>query len=129
MVYILELKTTQASAIKIVTDAINSLLTDANFDFYPYYIENNDSKDDLSNSENDSNYESESDNESSDNKKKINYYFPDRCNNRCLSSTLILRVCTSMIPSSLKSLSKRMSVSVAVPTKLARSSRLRLMGS
>jgi len=71
MVYILELKTTQASAIKIVTDAINSLLTDANFDFYPYYIENNDSKDDLSNSENDSNYESESDNESSDNKKKI----------------------------------------------------------
>lgn len=45
MVYVLELKTTQASAIKIVTDAINSLLTDANFDFYPYYItddENND---------------------------------------------------------------------------------------
>jgi proliferating cell nuclear antigen len=39
MVYILELKTTQAAAIKIVTDAINSLLTDANFDFYPYYIE------------------------------------------------------------------------------------------
>ena len=28
MVYILELKTTQATAIKIVTDAINSLLTD-----------------------------------------------------------------------------------------------------
>jgi proliferating cell nuclear antigen len=39
MVNILELKTTQASAIKIVTDAINSLLTDANFDFYPYHIE------------------------------------------------------------------------------------------
>ena len=39
MVYILELKTTQAAAMKIVTDAINSLLTDANFDFYPYYIE------------------------------------------------------------------------------------------
>ena len=38
MVYILELKTAQASAIKIVTDAINSLLTDANFDIYPYYI-------------------------------------------------------------------------------------------
>ena len=36
MVYILELKTTQAAAMKIVTDAINSLLTDANFDFYPY---------------------------------------------------------------------------------------------
>ena len=37
MVYILELKTTQAASIKIVTDAINSLLTDANFEFYPYY--------------------------------------------------------------------------------------------
>ena len=60
MVYILELKTTQATAIKIVTDAINSLLTDANFDFYPYYIEE-------SNSDNeDNNYESESDNNSSD---------------------------------------------------------------
>jgi len=40
MVYIIELKTTQTSAIKIVVDAINSLLTDANLDFYPYYIEN-----------------------------------------------------------------------------------------
>lgn len=39
MVYILELKTNQAAAIKIVIDAINSLLSDANFDFYPYYIE------------------------------------------------------------------------------------------
>lgn len=68
MVYILELKTTQATAIKIVTDAINSLLTDANFDFYPYYIENNNLDDKtVSESENDSNYESESDNESSDN--------------------------------------------------------------
>ena len=38
--YILELKTTQAAAIKIVVDAINSLLTDANFDFYPYTINN-----------------------------------------------------------------------------------------
>jgi len=39
MGYLIELKTTQAVAIKIVVDAINSLLTDANFDFYPYYIE------------------------------------------------------------------------------------------
>jgi proliferating cell nuclear antigen len=39
MVYIIELKTTQTSAIKIVVDAVNSLLTDANLDFYPYYIE------------------------------------------------------------------------------------------
>ena len=43
MVYILELKTTQATAIKIVIDAINSLLTDANFDFYPYHIESDNS--------------------------------------------------------------------------------------
>jgi proliferating cell nuclear antigen len=66
MVYILELKTTQATAIKIVTDAINSLLTDANFDFYPYYIENNNSDDNLSENEDNNNYESESDNQSSD---------------------------------------------------------------
>jgi proliferating cell nuclear antigen len=39
MVYIIELKTTQTAAIKIVVDAVNSLLTDANLDFYPYYIE------------------------------------------------------------------------------------------
>lgn len=45
MVYIIELKTTQTSAIKIVVDAINSLLTDANLDFYPYYIEETKSKD------------------------------------------------------------------------------------
>jgi proliferating cell nuclear antigen len=44
MVYILELKTTQAAAIKIVIDAVNSLLTDANFDFYPFHI--NDKKED-----------------------------------------------------------------------------------
>jgi proliferating cell nuclear antigen len=42
MVYILEIKTTQAAAIKIVTDAVNSLLTDANFEFRPYYIEDED---------------------------------------------------------------------------------------
>ena len=69
MVYILELKTTQAAAIKIVTDAVNSLLTDANFDFYPYYIEegsdsDTDSEKD-SESEN-SDYESESSDESSE---------------------------------------------------------------
>ena len=44
MVYILELKTTQTAAIKIVVDAINSLLTDANFDFYPYNITKEDSE-------------------------------------------------------------------------------------
>ena len=59
MVYILELKTTQSAAIKIVTDAINSLLTDANFDFYPYYMEE-------TKKEEEKNYESESDDESSE---------------------------------------------------------------
>jgi proliferating cell nuclear antigen len=44
MVYILELKTTQTAAIKIVVDAINSLLTDANFDFYPYHITKEDTE-------------------------------------------------------------------------------------
>jgi len=38
MVYILELKTSHIVAIKIVIDAISSLLTDARFDFYPYHI-------------------------------------------------------------------------------------------
>jgi proliferating cell nuclear antigen len=41
MVYILEIKTNQAIAIKIVIDAINSLLTDGNFDFFPYNIDEN----------------------------------------------------------------------------------------
>ena len=71
MVYILELKTTQAAAMKIVTDAINSLLNDANFDFYPYYIEDStDAKTDDNNgdkkSESNSDYESESEDEESD---------------------------------------------------------------
>jgi proliferating cell nuclear antigen len=57
MVYILELKTTQAAAIKIVVDAVNSLLTDANFDFYPYHIDN---------SIKDENYESDSSDNTSD---------------------------------------------------------------
>ncbi len=72
MVNILELKTTQAAAIKIVTDAVNSLLTDANFDFYPYYIEDVDDSDNESDSEDNENYESESDNESSETEKQSN---------------------------------------------------------
>jgi proliferating cell nuclear antigen len=42
MVLILELKTTQTAAIKILTDTLNSLLTDVNFIFYPSIIENTD---------------------------------------------------------------------------------------
>jgi proliferating cell nuclear antigen len=62
MVNILELKTTQASAIKIVVDAVNSLLTDANFDFYPYYMDD-ETKDE--------NYESDSNNSSFETEKEI----------------------------------------------------------
>jgi proliferating cell nuclear antigen len=65
MVHILELKTTQAAAIKIVVDAVNSLLTDANFDFYPFYIDDSKKTDD-DDDDKDENYESDSDNESSD---------------------------------------------------------------
>jgi proliferating cell nuclear antigen len=72
MVNILELKTTQASAIKIVVDAVNSLLTDANFDFYPYYMDE-EPKD--ANYESDSNDSSESEKETEvpkeDSKKRI----------------------------------------------------------
>ncbi len=39
MVFILELKTTQTAAIKVLTDTLNSLLTDVNFVFYPNIIE------------------------------------------------------------------------------------------
>jgi len=40
MVLILELKTTQTAAIKVLCDTLNSLLTDVNFVFYPKFIEN-----------------------------------------------------------------------------------------
>ena len=65
MVCILELKTTQAAAIKIVTDAVNSLLTDANFDFYPYYIEKTDDSDNKTD-DNDEQSGSDSDNDNDD---------------------------------------------------------------
>jgi proliferating cell nuclear antigen PCNA len=42
MVLILELKTTQTAAIKVLIDTLNSLLTDVNFIFYPNMIINND---------------------------------------------------------------------------------------
>lgn len=40
MVLILELKTTQTAAIKVLSDTLNSLLSDVNFVFYPNIIEN-----------------------------------------------------------------------------------------
>ena len=47
MVYILELKTSQTSAIKVLTDTLNSLLTDVNFVFYPNIIENESDESDV----------------------------------------------------------------------------------
>ena len=44
MVNILELKTTQTGPIKILIDTLNSLLTDVNLSFYPYYINNDKQK-------------------------------------------------------------------------------------
>jgi len=56
MVNIIEIKTTQTTAIKILTDTLNSLLTDVNLTFYPFYIE-----DENTDSETESNSDSDSD--------------------------------------------------------------------
>ena len=66
MGYIIELKTTQSTAIKIVIDTINSLLTDANFVFYPYYINSHD------NGSNDSEYDCEYNKNKLDDYNQIN---------------------------------------------------------
>jgi proliferating cell nuclear antigen len=44
MVYVLQLKTTQASHIKTLIDSLNAILTDINIIFQPYHIESGDSK-------------------------------------------------------------------------------------
>ena len=59
MVKIIELKTTQSSAIKILVDTLNSLLTDVNITFYP------EQDDDKEYDSDESEYEDDS--ESSDN--------------------------------------------------------------
>lgn len=51
MVLILELKTTQTAAIKILTDTLNSLLSDINFVFRPMYYEDDTDDSDEQNSE------------------------------------------------------------------------------
>ena len=51
MVKIIELKTTQSSAIKILVDTLNSLLTDVNITFYPTIDNNSDSESDDSDEE------------------------------------------------------------------------------
>ena len=40
MGYIIECKTMQATAVKVVADTLNSLLRDINLTFTPFYIEN-----------------------------------------------------------------------------------------
>lgn len=65
MVKIIELKTTQSSAIKILVDTLNSLLTDVNITFYPTQDTNNS---DDSEYEDDS--ESSNDNSEENNEKK-----------------------------------------------------------
>ena len=57
--YILELKTIQSSALRTLIDTLQGMLSDVNFVFYPYYVEESDSEDD-SDSEEDSEEESES---------------------------------------------------------------------
>ena len=68
MVKIIELKTTQSSAIKILVDTLNSLLTDVNITFYP--TENNNVEDEDSESEYQDDNSSDSQADSSEKKKK-----------------------------------------------------------
>ena len=42
--YILELKTIQSSALRTLIDTLQGMLTDVNFIFYPYYVENSESE-------------------------------------------------------------------------------------
>tara|TARA_A100001015_G_C15034662_1_gene735377 strand:+ start:2562 stop:3464 length:903 start_codon:yes stop_codon:yes gene_type:complete len=68
MVKIIELKTTQSSAIKILVDTLNSLLTDVNITFYPTQSEVDDSNDSEDSEYNDDS--SESQNDTCEKKKK-----------------------------------------------------------
>jgi proliferating cell nuclear antigen len=68
MGYIVELQTTQTHAVRTLIDTLNSLLTDVNLNFYPYYINDNDESESSSDSSSGDEYE-ESDNEEKDNSK------------------------------------------------------------
>jgi proliferating cell nuclear antigen len=63
MVYILELKTVQSGAFRILVEALKEILNDVNFEFTPYYIDND-------NSENNNVSDSDSDSENSDEEDK-----------------------------------------------------------
>ena len=69
MVKIIELKTTQSSAIKILVDTLNSLLTDVNITFYP--TEDNAVEDEDSDSEYQDDNSSESQGDSCEKKKTL----------------------------------------------------------
>ena len=68
MVYILELKTVQSGAFKTLVEALKEILNDVNFEFSPYYIENNSVESDH---DSDNSDESESDNSDSEEEKKV----------------------------------------------------------
>lgn len=70
MVLILELKTVQSGAFRILTEALKEILNDVNFEFTPYYIDDDDNEE-----ESDDNSESEDeehDDESSDEENEKN---------------------------------------------------------
>jgi proliferating cell nuclear antigen len=69
MVKIIELKTTQSSAIKILVDTLNSLLTDVNITFYPTHDTNNSDDSEYDDSESSNVNSEENNNEKKASKK------------------------------------------------------------
>ncbi|VVU94981.1 Proliferating cell nuclear antigen, C-terminal domain [seawater metagenome] len=65
MVYILELKTVQSGAFKTLVEALKEILNDVNFEFSPYYLEN-ESSDTVDKNDSDSDSEINSDESDSD---------------------------------------------------------------
>ena len=67
MVLILELKTVQSGAFRILVEALKEILNDVNFEFTPYYIDEEDEKNEVSDNESSSEDSDEDDeNEDSD---------------------------------------------------------------
>ena len=71
MVLILELKTVQSGAFRILTEALKEILNDVNFEFTPYYIDDDDNEesDDNSDSEGEEQEDESSDEENEKNTK------------------------------------------------------------
>ena len=72
MVLILELKTVQSGAFRILTEALKEILNDVNFEFTPYYIDDDDNEeesDDNSESEDEEQGDESSDEENEKNNK------------------------------------------------------------